>query len=455
MAFLDNVGAGFSRRGRPCGRLSRSQTPFGAPAKAGAYKAACLIVIAAACTFGAVPVQQAKPAAELKYAIIVTRHGVRSPTWTRDRLDQYSAAPWPDWAVPGNLTAHGRRLMKIMGGFYRDYFGAKGLLVEAGCTRSYFRADSDQRTLETARALAEGIHPGCEVPIHSVTDGTVDPLFDPIEAGVAKPDPQLGLAAVSVRMGPQLAAVVDAHRSAFDELDRVLNGKGKAAISIFQEPMALSANPTEVTMSGPLRLASTFTENLLLEYTNGMRGLEFGWGRLDVSNLQRLMTLHTTYADLMRRTPYLARARGSNLLNHILRSLEQAANGQPVKGAAATPETQLVVISGHDTNLSNLSGMLGISWLLPSYQQDDVPPGAALIFSLWRSPDIGALSMRVQFVAQTLDQMHEATPLSLSNPPSIADVFVPGCSTAREGFSCEWRDFQRAVQAAIDPAFVR
>lgn len=36
----------------------------------------------------------------------------------------------------------------------------------------------------------------------------------------------------------------------------------------------------------------------------------------------------------------------------------------------------------------------------------------------------------------------------------IANVFVPGCSTAQEGFSCEWRDFHRAVQAAIDPAFV-
>jgi 4-phytase/acid phosphatase len=267
------VGAGFSRRGWPLGRLSRSQTPFDGSAKTRACGLACLIAIAMACSLATAQAQQAKPSDQLKYVIIVTRNGVRSPTWTVERLNQYSAAPWPDWSVPpGNLTPHGRRLMKIMGGFYRDYFGAKGLLDDANCTRTYFRADSDQRTLETARALAEGILPGCEVPIHSVTDGTVDPLFDPIEAGVVKPDPQLGLAAVSGRVGPQFAAVVDAHRSAFDELNRVLNGNGKAAISIFQEPMALTANQTEITMSGPLRLASTFTENFLLEYTNGMSG---------------------------------------------------------------------------------------------------------------------------------------------------------------------------------------
>src|SRR5262249_38731868 len=164
------------------------------------------------------------------------------------------------------------------------------------------------------------------------------------------------------------------------------------------------------------RLASTFTENFLLEYTNGMSGLQFGWGRLNVSNLQQVMALHTTYADLMRRTPYLARARGSNLLNYVLRSLEQAVSGKIVKGAAAAPDTQLAVISGHDTNLSNLSGMLGMSWLLPSYQPDDVPPGSALIFSLWQLPDSGGHSIRVQFIAQTLDQMHDATPLSLSDP---------------------------------------
>src|SRR5262249_22657926 len=150
-------------------------------------------------------------------------------------------------------------------------------------------------------------------------------------------------------IGPQLTALVDAHRTAFEMLNQVLAGNGKATHSIFEQPISLNAGPGGVTMNGPLNVASTLSEDFLLEYTNGMRADKLGWGRLDSSHLQQIMSLHVAYADLMRRTPYLARVRGSNLLNHVLRSLEQAVNGTPVKGAAATPESALVVVSGHDT----------------------------------------------------------------------------------------------------------
>lgn len=36
----------------------------------------------------------------LKYVVIVSRHGVRSPTGKTDTLNQYSAKPWPQWTVP-------------------------------------------------------------------------------------------------------------------------------------------------------------------------------------------------------------------------------------------------------------------------------------------------------------------------------------------------------------------
>jgi glucose-1-phosphatase len=76
------------------------------------------------------------------------------------------------------------------------------------------------------------------------------------------------------------------------------------------------------------------------------------------------------------------------------------------------------------------------------------------MFSVWQS-NTGSHFVRLQFLAQTLDQMHNAVPLSLSNPPAIANIFVPGCSTPEEGFPCEWRLFQQVIDAAIDPSFVK
>ena len=39
---------------------------------------------------------------QLVMTVILSRHGVRSPTWASERLNRYSAAPWPTWqAQPG------------------------------------------------------------------------------------------------------------------------------------------------------------------------------------------------------------------------------------------------------------------------------------------------------------------------------------------------------------------
>ena len=103
---------------------------------------------------------------------------------------------------------------------------------------------------------------------------------------------------------------------------------------------------------------------------------------------------------------------------------------------------------------SNLSGMLGISWLLPGYQPSDPVPGGALVFELWRSADQKRHTVRTYYTAQSLEQMRSQTPLKLTAPPEKAEIFVPGCGTASAGFACNWADFERTVSAAIDPAFV-
>jgi 4-phytase/acid phosphatase len=381
---------------------------------------------------------------ELKYVAIVSRHGVRSPTWDNARLNAFSAQPWPAWDVPpGNLTPHGRKLIELMGGYYREWLAGERLLRPAGCQdaqRIYIRADKDQRTLETGRALAQTLAPGCGLEVHAQPAGQPDPLF----SGAGTPDPERMLAAVRERLGPDPQKLLADHRAALDALQSILKGKVEAPAS-----MGVTLKGRSVELTGPFATGSTFSENLLLEYANGMEGAALGWGRLTRENLDRVLEIHAVYADLMRRTPYLARARGSNLLAHVWRSLEQAAAGKSIAGALGRPGDVLLLLAGHDTNLSNLSGMLGLQWKLAGYQPDDTPPGGALVFSLWRERGTGQYSVKLRYVAQTLDQMRHAEALSLAAPPESQDVALPGCPAA----GCPWEKARQAMEKAIDPEF--
>ena len=391
-------------------------------------------------------------APRLKYVVIVTRHGVRSPTWDAARLNQYSAQPWPDWGVPpGYLTSHGRKLAVILGSYYREWLTQEHLLGSAGCGdrgRLYIWADTDQRTLETGRALAESLLPGCGFTIHSRREGEPDPLF----SGTGSPNPVLAAKAVLDRLGAGPQKLLADHRAALDTLQFILTGGQPPSKKLIEPPaeMGVLLHGKLIDLSGPFAVGSTLSENLLLEYANGRHGAELGWGRLTEANLFQALELHRSYADLMRRTPYLARVRGSNLLAHVLASIEQAVSGKTVAGALGQPETALLILSGHDTNLSNISGMLGLSWALPGYQPDETPPGGALILSLWRDPQNGQLFVRTQYTAQTLDQMRNADVLSLTVPPANQAVSIPGCETTSSDEGCTWPRFKFVLQRAID-----
>lgn len=412
-----------------------------------------------------------EPRARLAYTAIVTRHGVRAPTGTTEELNQYSAEGWPEWGVPpGHLTPHGRTLMELFGAYYRAYFTQQGLVRASGCEDAehlFLWADTDQRTIETGRALAAGMFPRCSTKVGSLPQGTDDPLFSPLAFPIGHPDRALAMAAVLGRIGGDPGALLGAYQPALERMQQVLLGctpgpncppKGKPV------RQALLGTPVEVRpgkgdklveLSGPLDTAPDIAGNFLLEYTNGMTGHDLGWGRLNESNLRQMMSLHAVEVDLKGRTPYLARANGSNLLSHLLRSMEQAITGKAVPGALGSPGDKVLVLVGHDTQLANFAGMLGLSWLVDGYQPNDTPPGAALVFEVWRGPKDGEHTVRTYYTSQTLEQMRKAIPLSLEKPPARAPTFVPGCSTADAGFPCGWAEFRRTAEGALDPAFVR
>jgi 4-phytase/acid phosphatase len=390
---------------------------------------------------------------ELRFTLVFSRHGIRSPTTDASVLNLHSTDPWPEWEVPpGFLTPHGGMAIRQMGAYMRFDLVRKGLLPAAGCPDNndvYLYADTDERTIMSARDTFAGMVPGCELPpVHTIVPvpGSRDPLFAPIP-GTFPP--------------PPAAAVAADRRAAW--------GKDQAAL------FSVASNPELKTLAGilapdpehpalrpilddpsPLAAASPLIEAIFLEYVDGKPESQVGWGRIDASTLRRLIPLHVRQYALMTRAPLAARSKGSNLVAHILDTLEQAAQYSPARpaalvlGALGPVGARLVYINGHDDNLFYIGGLFNFHWNVDGIA-DDTPPDSQIVFELWQNPVSMQYSVRLFFRAQTINQLRSGEALTPANPPAEVGLTPPGC---RAGQRCPFAVFDRAARAVLDPAYI-
>jgi 4-phytase/acid phosphatase len=402
------------------------------------------------------------PGDELRLAVILSRHGVRTPLGSDEAMAKYVPQPWPKWEVaPGIQTPRGNLLIALMGDYYRARFAGEGLLSGNPDTDRplvFVRADNDQRTVATGRILGKGLVPGGEPEVHSMPQGADDPLFEPYRAHIGHPDTALAAASVLGRIGGDTRAIERAYAPQLSELKAIVFGPGApGAPTAFDGPSGIvEGGPRfSVSMTGSLRAGWLCSEELLLEYLDGRPMPEVGWGRADGRSVEDLLALQALGFDLLDRTRYPAQVGGSNLASHIVDTLEQAALGQPVPGALGPPGERLVVLVGHDSNIANIGGLLGLNWWIPGGPANPVLPGGALVFELWeRSGQPNALYVRTSYVCQTIEQMREATPLSTGNPPALSPIFVPGASGTGPDYDAPLDSFVRQARRAIDPSFV-
>jgi 4-phytase/acid phosphatase len=406
----------------------------------------------------AAPVTQARDGFDLRYVLTLNRHGVRSPTGKSAQYNVYSTGAWPEWPVPpGNLTPHGFQLIELLGSFDRMLLAQEGLLHPKGCadaTHVTIYTDSDQRTRETGKALSQGLMPGCSVQVESLAEGTNDPLFHPAPALIDHLNPALATAALAGRIGGDPNNLTQAYHDQLASLDEVLANCGSSLsanakrISLFDIPATLTKGTGDhlADLKGPLNTASTLSENLLLEYTEGMDAASVGWGCVHRDQIESLMTLHAAATDFTQRTPQIAMVQASNLLDHIRLSLQQAAEQTPIQGAIGKPSDRALYLIGHDTNLENVAGLLDLTWFIDG-RRDDTPPGSALVFELWRKRSTGEYMVRSYFTAQTLDQMRSSMSLTLSHPIPRVPLFLPGCS--QQDLSCPLPAFLHLLDQVI------
>jgi 4-phytase/acid phosphatase len=351
--------------------------------------------------------------------------------------------------------------MELMGDYYRQRYVAAGLLsgdTAQDRNRIFFRADSDQRTVETARALSKGLTGFDDPDVHARPEGTVDPLFKPLGTFIKDADRDLAKAGVLGRVGGDVRNLRAMYEEPMADMQRLLWGDreeqppGKKPLGGERITVVEGGTGSPAGVKGALSRGGRFAENLLLEYTEGMP--EVGWGEVNRERLAQFMRLRSLTYELVHGAFYSAQVQASNVTSHILRTLQQNVAGRPIAGAIGAPGDRLVIISGHDSNIGSVAGLLGLSWAVDGLTQSPTLPGGALVFELWESGS-GNFSVRTYYIAQSLDQMREARPLSLAAPPCVAPIFVPRCGSAGKDFAASFDAFRAYCEDAIEPRFVQ
>ena len=393
--------------------------------------------------------------------VIVSRHGVRTPIPQASELAHWSPSPWPQWKEPpGALTPRGAQLARIMGAYYRRYASESQAMAALGCPPIYVYADAMERTQITAQALIEGFSPNCGYTFRSRPDVKVDPLFHPLQAGVCRLDPMVAQTRVLERAGGDLNRVTRDLKAPFEALQSVLQccspalctayGRGEKC-TLPDLPTVMSPLPdgSGLALMGALPIASTTAELLLLEYADGMPMEQVGFGRTALPQMRETWRLHTEHYDLTQRTPYLARRMGSALLFKVAAAVTSARSAGFGVVDPSIRDAKFVAYVGHDTNIWNLAGMLDTSWSQAGYQRNQTPPAGALVFEVRETAD-KKLKVYASYIAQSPEQLRNATPLVGDVLPLRTPLRLPGCSSAQPGFACSIEEFAIAARNALD-----
>jgi 4-phytase/acid phosphatase len=212
--------------------------------------------------------------------------------------------------------------------------------------------------------------------------------------------------------------------------------------------------PRDPAKENAVALGADFAENFLLQYTEGLPMSQVGWGRVPRAKLDDLMEMNTRYHDFILRTPYYAQQAAGPMARKISQWLSAAASGLNIPIRTGRPDVpteggaSLLYLSAHDANLTWLGGLLRIDWIVSDETINATPPGSALVFELVHNTRANTDAVRAFFLAQTLDQIRNLTPLTGPDRPSIAPIYIPGCSGPAPDYACSIATFAQVIDEA-------
>lgn len=347
--------------------------------------------------------------------VYIMRHCARStyfPDLEHEATFRYltnytDGGPLPAWGVAPQLcTARGREIVRGEGAALAGEFAGYGDRLRA------FHDGGSRRDVTTAADFLAGAG-------LNVTSTAAAALFNPVKAGYC---PALSAAAYGASVRAQLAAVTPPPQLAA-RVAVLQDALGKGAAP----PMPAIADAQNATTGGwrgGTAIAAEWVEALLFQLG---AGLDVGYGRFDAADVYALTDIHLYARAINDQGAAVARRYASNLLAHVVRALGDA-------GGAA-------LYVGHDTNVEQVAALLNLTWAIPPYADNLVPPGSILRL---RAADVGDDGARRAVVGDLLYVTFEQG--ALHTKPVAFDAVQPSLDLA---------DFTTRAQASLDAPCVR
>ena len=411
-----------------------------------------LILVALFCSFfiGAASASENKPGLTIQKVIIFMRHSVRSPTKSRVALDRWSSRRWPSWsATPGYLSGNGFFLARMMGlgisTYYRRYINHYTLGSKHFKLKVF--ADNMERTVATGTGVVEGFRPVQHVIIGHILHGK-DPLFHAVKMHACPVNKSITEKRYLQSISHSLLNNYK-YDIYMDEMKNILcpddlNRKVVAVCALNSPNKVVIKN--HVNINGALHVANAVGESFLMEYADGKPCSQVGWGKVcSLKVMSHMLYLRNLYARIVREDYYYARHGATPVMKLIVRLLGSTNRYQaPAQVPSSLTRANMLILIGHDVNISEISGMLHLRYQLIA-QPDRTPPDMALAFELLQAAN-GQRYIGLRIFYFKLKEMRTAVLQKRYYKPVVTAGLMPGCHKGPKHDLCTLAQFQQLVR---------
>ena len=383
--------------------------------------------------------QDFKDKYQLKEAVVLSRHNIRSPlSDSKSSLGRMTPHEWNKWtAGKSELTLRGGALETLMGQYFRKWAVDAGLFPENYVPTAddlNVIANSMQRCIATAQYFSSGFMPvgGIEVA-HRYTPSKMDPLLCPqltkvspefVEAAMQQINAiggKNGLKGVNEKLTPDyeyMMEVLDVPSSPMKaegdkELASLTNYDTEIVLEPFQEP--------HFKKGSALPELNSASDAFILQYYEQPDIEKAGFGKARTpEDFARLAHIKDVYQDVLFTAPLVA--------TNVARPLVQFMYDE-----LRSPDRKFTFLVGHDSNVSSVAAALGVKeYELPQSIEKKTPIGCKLVVEKFIGKD-GKEYGDINLVYQNIDQLRNLQLLDLDNPPVVFPLELAGLEKNADG----------------------